>query len=547
MSGINGLGQKQQQLGELGEAQPSQQVHRSQAAEGPQESHSRLLGTQGNEAIDWTNDPGRFNVQLEKRIDRLALNGKVAQRPWADTYWPTYADGINARWQSTGDHKNDLSPAEKYDAAFNGWDPETVRGLKPFSASWGGFDQPFDASYYEKLGPLAKYCSAYKGNAQTRAASAAGKLNSDGTAKSGRKEEDYGGIETWWGLCHAWCPASIREKEPLKAVEHNGVRFEVSDIKALLIACYNGSNSIMIGGRNGDKPDKVELDANGRPKNQNFRDINPGTFHILLGTMIGRDKKAFIEDRTGHYEVWNQPIAEYRVSQMQEITEQQAAALVKGNGGEYPHNSQASKFFHVRTEVDYITESHASTTPNAHGEGQERTDPYEYILECNAQGEIIGGEWLGSSIKSHPDFLWHAYADGGQPLAPNVDLQKVRILLEKSRAGGGGGPVDGVKAEKTATLRSAETVELEPITVRRDGVLEFTMTGNGDVDAYARIGQKPTFDARDGQPKETNMFMYEPGSQEKKTMNVKAGDVVYVTMRGYDPSSTATLKINQLQ
>jgi hypothetical protein len=266
--------------------------------------------------------------------------------------------------------------------------------------------------------------------------------------------------------------------------------------------------------------------------------------HILLSNMLGIRGESFVEDRTGHYEVWNQPIAEFRVSQMNPISEADAARLVKDTDPEYDYNTQAVKFFHVKCEVDYITESHPSTRPNSGSEAQERTDPYEYILECDANGKILGGEWLGSSRTNHPDFLWYPNADGGGTLAPNISLEQVRVLLEKSRAGGGGGT--GVNVVNEANLRQGETKALEPIRVERAGVLEFTQTGDGDIDVYVKKNGTPTFGA-DGRPQDTDMFLYEAGSNERKTLNVAAGDVVNVVMRGYDAQSYSKLTVKQLQ
>lgn len=530
---------------------PTRKKAQAAAATGqPSASHLRLLGTARKEAIDAINDPARFGVVLETSLDKLAKTGKAKERPWADTYWPTYQDGLNHRWQSTGNFKNDLSPAEKFDAAFNNWNPDDVKGLKPFAAEYGQFDKPFDASYYDKLGPLAKYLSSFKGNKATRDAAAAGKLNSDGTAKSGKEEEDFGGVESWTGLCHAWCPASIREKEPLHAVEHNGVRFEVSDIKALLIACYNRSNSIMIGGR--DEQKSLEVDTIGRPKSAGARDINPGTMHILLGTLLGRDGQPFVEDRTASRQVWNQPIAEYRVVQQDEVSAADAAKLLGKADGKYDFNAKAVKFVHVKTEVDYISESYPSTNPNSGTDAQEREDPYEYILELDQAGKIIGGEWVGDSRTAHPDFLWYPYKDGGMPIAPQISLEQVRVLLAKSRepidgTGGGGTTTnpDLVNVEKTAKLDKGQTFSLEPIVVKKSGVLELSISGSGDMDVYARKGKAPTFNAQDGSPIKTSVTLYEPGSNEKKTLNVKAGDKIYVTMRGYEDSN-AKLTIKQL-
>jgi hypothetical protein len=498
------------------------------------------------EAVDWINDPSRFGVPLETNVDRLPAKGSAKRRPWADTYWPTYQDGINYRWQSTGVFENDLSPAEKFDAAFNGWNPQSVRELKPFRAEWGNFDKPFDADYYKKLGPLAKYCSNYLGNKKVRDASLAGKLKPDGTAKSGNEEEDFGGVQTWWGLCHAWAPAAIRELEPLHACEHNGIRFEVSDIKALLIACYNQSNSTMIGRRNEDRPNKVEVDSRGRPKKNDMRDINPATFHILLANILGREGQSFCEDRTAHYEVWNQPIAEYRITQLKEIDRAQALTLVRDSDATYEYNADAERFFHVKLEVDYITESSASTLPMAGTDAQERTDPYQYVLEVDKSGVIIGGEWIDTSRTDHPDFLWYPYKDGGIPLASSINLEQVRTLLTKSRADAA--PTDDkVQVESVGRLKDGETKKLDPIKVSKDGSLEFVLVGNGDIDVYANKGKAPTFNATNGQPKDADLFLYEVGSNERKTLNVRSGDVVHVIMRGFDEGiSEATLRIKQL-
>ena len=100
--------------------------------------------------------------------------------------------------------------------------------------------------------------SALKGNGQARNG-----IDDDG---DGRIDEcdDLDGIQDWWGSCHAWVPASLLEKEPLTAgAEVNGVRFEVSDIKALLILLYDESRQIAVGERctlnNPPRMQRVEL------------------------------------------------------------------------------------------------------------------------------------------------------------------------------------------------------------------------------------------------------------------------------------------------
>jgi hypothetical protein len=493
------------------------------------------------DAWRYTDDPTRFRIALDLRMEALPQRGTAARRPWADSYWPTYQDGINHRWQRTGRLLDDLSPAEKHDAAFNGWDPQRVKDLRPYRAEHGHFDAPFDASYYERLGPLGKECSLRFGNKRTRNAAAAGLLRSDGSAKSGNGAEDFGGIEPWFGLCHAWAPAAILEPEPLKAVVHNGIRFEVSDIKALLIACYNGTAAQMVGSRNEERD--LDLDGRGRATKADARDVNPGAFHVLLANLLGREGKSFCEDRTANYEVWNQPIQEFRVVSLEEVSEAVAAGLVQG-GGDYRFNEQATRFFHVRTEVDYITESPASTRPNADGIMQERTDPYAYVLEVDASGQVIGGEWIGTSRTEHPDFLWlptGAY----RPLSPFVALDDVRMLLQKSREGYDP-DASKISLSFSMHLDAAQVSFLEPFEVKKDGTLELVMSGRGDMDAYARIGARPVIEGA-GERGTFDLLMYEAGSNQRALLPVKAGDRVHVALRGFQDDSSATLRIVQME
>lgn len=504
--------------------------------------HALLAGRDAApDAWRFTDNPARFRVALELRLEALPKSGVAARRPWADAYWPTYQDGINHRWQKTGRFLDDLSPAEKLDAAFNGWDPQKVQGLRPYRAEHGQFAAPFDVSYYKNLGPLAEECSLRFGNLRTRNAAAAGLLRPNGTAKSGNAAEDYGGVETWFGLCHAWAPAAILEPEPLQPVVHGGIRFEVSDIKALLIACYNGTAAHMVGSRNEERD--IELDGRGRATKADARDVNPGAYHVLLANLLGRDGRTFCEDRTANYEVWNQPIQEFRVRRLAPLSEADAIAKVEAGGGDYRFNEQATRFFHVETEVDYITESPASTRPNADGEMQERTDPYSYILELDANGQVLGGEWLGTSRIEHPDFLWLP-TGASRPISPFITLEQVRLLLDQSRAGATPDP-QAISLSYAMHLDAAQVSFLEPFEVHKDGALEFVMAGRGDMDAYARIGSKPVIEGA-GERGTFDLIMYDEGSNQRAVLQVRAGDRVYVALRGFRDDSSATLRIVQM-
>ena len=401
-------------------------------------------------ADQWNNwnNPERFQVELEYTLDALPKEGRSEHIPWPDTYWPTYKDGINDRWQG----KDKLSPAEKYDVAFNNWNPSAVEGLRPMNASKCNPEE-WDAEYYDNLGPAAAYTSGQKGNKKTRDAAVAGKLKDNCNAKDDgdciracddneslsdsargycKKRCNRGGVETWWGLCHAWVPAAMLEEEPQHAVEHEGQRFEISDIKALLIEKYNRSHAYMIGGRCNER--EVDRDDQGRITDEECRDTNAGSYHVVMANFLGMMKRSVAEDRTYNYEVWNQPIIEWKVNEMKELTEQEAITEL-GMGPDvtaYPYNDEAKKWFRVKATSHYITESHASTEAYTDTiSTYTRQDNYDYILELDEDGKINGGEWLGSSRTSHPDFLWLPTGAGGGN--PNISLDKVRMLLEKSR------------------------------------------------------------------------------------------------------------------
>ncbi len=367
------------------------------------------------------NNPDRFRAELNYTLAELPTEGKSEHIPWPATYWPTYEDSINVRWQG----KSTLSPAEKYDKAFNGWEPgEDFMSKAPYSSS-NCKDKNWDQSYYDDLGPAANWVSRNKGNWKAHDG-----IDNDGDGETDECN-DRDGVETWFGLCHAWAPAALLEKEPQRAVTHNGIRFEVSDIKALLIMQYDRPAAYMIGGRCNDK--EVDRDENGRITDPQCRDTNAGTWHVVMANFLGIMKRAILEDRTYDYEVWNQPVLEFKVNSMDEVTEREAmdALDVPAETEKYPYNDRAVKWFKVNATSFYITESQPSKEPFTDQiSTYVRKDTYDYILEVDADGKIHGGEWIGASRQNHPDFLWLPTATRGGN--PHIDTDLVRTLLEKS-------------------------------------------------------------------------------------------------------------------
>jgi len=390
---------------------------------------------------DYANRPEAFGHVLEMHLDVLPQRGKADVTPWTETYWPAMDDSMNARWQGV----RTLSPLEKYDLAFNGWRPsEQFYQLRPLtrdncaSGAW-------DPEYYEQLGPAARRWSDLKGN---------------GRARNGRDDDgdglidecdDLDGIEGWWGSCHAWVPAAMLEKEPTEPVIHNGVKFEVSDIKALLILLYDESRQVAVGDRCAlDIPDR---DVSGRVIDPQCRNTNAGAFHLLVTNFVGLMGQPIGEDRVSGREVWNQPISGYRVDAQRELSVPEALDLLNlPSNSAYIHNEEAAKLVEVKMSIDYITESHPSVDPYADViQNYVKTDQYHYVLELNRDGEIIGGEWVikgvdPTSVTDRPDYLWLAIGPGAPPIS-EVDSLSVRHLHRLSRPDTRKYPVETYRSE----------------------------------------------------------------------------------------------------
>ena len=163
-------------------------------------------------------------------------------------------------------------------------------------------------------------------------------------------------------------------------------------------------------------------------------DINPGMFHLIIANWVGVKKQSIIFDRNGDNQVWNYPIYAYQ-SWTREVSLQEALAKIGGSGSTYTPNSAAVRFIDVTTNIIY---SDAVNGYEVLDYNQEGRMGYQYVLELDAAGKIIGGEWAIQSKTEHPDFLWipleasrgSGSKDGGNPY---LDPQEVLQLWAESR------------------------------------------------------------------------------------------------------------------
>lgn len=235
----------------------------------------------------------------------------------------------------------------------------------------------------------------------------------------------YKPTDLWWeGICHGWAQAASNYAEPQKTVVTNNdgikVPFGSSDVKALL-AMHDSYNAkgiyVRVGARckvNGKvKGEESEADGNiGVPSKRDSEkaecaDVNAGAFHIVLASMIGINSHGFVADVDRYNDVWNQPVTSYESTIVGDVTPT-PKELKKG----------IDRKIHIKTKMVYAEELQFYK-PEAAANGELNfvsKEPvtgtpaqaflhkdYEYIIELDNSGKIIGGEWIS---ETRPDMIW---------------------------------------------------------------------------------------------------------------------------------------------
>ncbi|RLN47767.1 hypothetical protein BBJ28_00019869 [Nothophytophthora sp. Chile5] len=376
-----------------------------------------------------------FGQSMEMTLSALPTSGVFTPSPWPGPYWPTYQDSINVVWSS-----GEPSAAEKYATAFG---LDVTDFMDAVSA-----DNGIDSMSSHTVCSSDDDCSSL----------------TDGSECSIRADATSGYcIPTWYGICHAWTPASMLEDEPECAVTYNGVTFQPLDIKALLSDVYDGASvsTVFTGTRYNGGTDST--DEYGRHTSDSYRDLNPAYFHIAAANLLGNLGATFIVDTTAGSEVWNQPVRGFKVYEQTNMSLSDAAETFYGLD-EYPFNAAAESIVYVKTRLSWIIETYTDGPLVSTGKVDSYTtgDYYYYLLEMDGEGEIIGGEWVYGSDDDHPDFLWFPTAKPDADTVTTIGLSyaDVTMLLEKSVAcsGSSSGSEDvGSSSEESSEEADADS------------------------------------------------------------------------------------------
>jgi hypothetical protein len=376
-------------------------------------SAERTVGKDSHfETWNAPNDPAGIDPSFEIRVDELPIAGESARKPIPGDYWATYRDSINVRWDGDGS----MSPSEKFEKAFGKTGvPDAV------SRRYG----------IERHRAWSKSClSGADCVGVTEGASCAKRIGeSSGVC-----------IPTWWGICHGWAPYAISEPAPVEPVEHNGVTFFPGDLEGLMSLVYSVGLPIRIlAERCSEKAPNMGED--GRIGVGACRDINPGSLHVVAANLLGIRRHGFVHDRTYDGEVWNQPVYAFRVAnaaseRLREVSPAEAATLVGlPDGSAYGYNTAAKRFFHVVLELDWIAEAEPAHTSHVEElASYSRTTGFEYVLEADEAGRILGGEYVGDSKIFHPDFVWWPVERPAGSVADGlITYEEVAMLHELAR------------------------------------------------------------------------------------------------------------------
>uniref|UniRef100_H3GZC8 Transglutaminase elicitor n=1 Tax=Phytophthora ramorum TaxID=164328 RepID=H3GZC8_PHYRM len=348
-----------------------------------------------------------FGTKMEMTLKNLPTVGVFSPSPWAGPYWPTYEDSINVVWSA-----GQPSAAEKYAKAFN----------KDVTA------------FMDKVSKVNGIDSQSRRTKCTSDTDCSTLTDGSSCAIRAGKTSGYC-IPSWFGICHAWAPAAILEAEPNCAVQQNGVTFQPMDLKALVSLVYDGArvSTVFTGARYNGATDST--DSYGRHSNNAYRDLNPAFFHVAAANLLGKLNASFVVDVTAGLEVWNQPVRGFKVNSQTSYTPEDAAKTFYGLQT-YPWNAAAKSIMYVKARLSWIVETYTDGGLVSSGRINQYTtgQTYNYLLELDAAGKIIGGEWVYDSRDSHPDFLWLPKAKPDASVVTPVGLSyaDVSMLLKKS-------------------------------------------------------------------------------------------------------------------
>jgi hypothetical protein len=257
-----------------------------------------------------------------------------------------------------------------------------------------------------------------------------------------------GTLAYWSGICDGWAPASVylpRPTKPVTVTNANGtpITFFPDDIKALGTYLFARTNTpyfstmnYRFAGRKCSESGKPETTENGYVKDIRCNDLDAGVWHLSLLNRIGKDRTGFVMDVDNNLKINNHPVSSYELTYFNPATGKAGSlkeSVVDRNqvkDGYLSRRNPKSKYLvGVTSKVHMLF----YIWPEAkRADGKERNQDYDnaaqdvfkdvsydYDLELDANGNILGGEWgkrsddKKNAVKyaDQPDFIWMGNSD----------------------------------------------------------------------------------------------------------------------------------------
>jgi hypothetical protein len=429
------------------------------------------------DAIDSQNDPARFDPNLERRFDQLPMDGQAEQVPWASDYWASARDSINVRW-----HGEDKSPAEKYAEAFNRPSvPEDVsRFVGTMSSTetipgWVGICEGWSAAAIRELpaqrsvtrngvtflpGDLEGLVSLLyaRNNAPSKFLSRRcnddnARFDDSGRAVSSACRDTNPGtlhiiVTNYLGIRHE---SLVEDRtydaevwnQPIKGYRVTTLK-EISLNEAVTLlggeAATGGETRTVISDRtlqNGERESGMIEMPPGGVIHFNMTGTGDADLYVREGAAPTENQFTCRPYEDGSAESCTVRAApgtamHWMISGYASSSQVTLETTIPAGEATYTFNPSAKRFAEVELTLEYITESSPGVTRTTPGTSSYRSDGYHYVLELDATGTIIGGEYLRESQQLHPDFLWLPAGDPTSSVA-GIRYSDVKALLNEAR------------------------------------------------------------------------------------------------------------------
>lgn len=298
-------------------------------------------------------DPAIRNPNYEKSYTALPLRGIVTdnRKIWANDYWAHKKGSINFRWNAVKKIGFDLKSPAREEALM------------------------MSQAALAELAPTEKLDL----------------LNGDYNYTLRKEVEGIASKHAaiWHGICNGWAPATVNHNEPTPKTFTNPdgivVPFGSSDIKALISYYYAFHHQVRSTHQMGKRCLLIGPGCD--------EDLNAGAFHIVLTNTVGKGESMIADVERGR-QVWNHAVSEYTSTVV-------AANLAPGKKSA----KGTVRRVHLKTDMTFVQGIEKNSWYPTHGTPDHINGVrnYEYTLDIDAYGKIIGGDWIS---KVRPDFIW---------------------------------------------------------------------------------------------------------------------------------------------